>query len=250
RFALDLLMEVGFTPIITPDLARPEIVDGIGYNPRGEGTQVYSIANADLCLIGTAEITLGGLYADTLVDEADLPIRLAGISHCFRTEAGAHGRESRGLYRVHQFSKVEMFCFTRPEDSEAMHAELLAHEEKIFQALEIPYRVIDVAAGDLGAPAFRKFDLEAWMPGRGDGGDWGEVTSASNCTDYQARRLKIRFRNKANRRNEMVHTLNGTAIALSRTILALLENHQRADGSIAIPPALMPYVGRESIGPR
>jgi seryl-tRNA synthetase len=250
RFALDLLMEAGFTPIITPDLARPEILDGIGFNPRGEETQVYSIANADLCLIGTAEITLGGLYADTLVDEADLPIRLAGISHCFRTEAGAHGRESRGLYRVHQFSKVEMFCFTRPEDSEAMHAELLAHEEKIFQALEIPYRVIDVAAGDLGAPAFRKFDLEAWMPGRGDGGDWGEVTSASNCTDYQARRLKIRFRNKANRRNEMVHTLNGTAIALSRTILALLENHQRADGSIAIPPALVPYVGRESIGPR
>jgi seryl-tRNA synthetase len=250
RFALDVLLDEGFTPYVTPDLARPEIVDGLGYNPRGEETQIYSLANADLCLVGTAEITLGGLYADTILDEDQLPLRLAGVSHCFRTEAGAHGRESKGLYRVHQFTKVEMFAYTRPEDSEAVHEELLAIEERIFQALELPYRVIDVASGDLGAPAYRKFDIEVWMPGRGEGGDWGEVTSASNCTDFQARRLRIRFRRKGGKRNELVHTLNGTAVANSRGILALLEVHQRADGSIRVPTALQPYVGRDVIGPR
>jgi seryl-tRNA synthetase len=250
RFALDVLMEAGFTPFLTPDVAKPEILDGIGYNPRGPETQIYSLANEDLCLVGTAEITLGGLHKDAILDEEMLPLRLAGLSHCFRTEAGAAGRESRGLYRVHQFSKVEMFALTRPEDSEAMHAELVALEEKIFQALEIPYRVIDVASGDLGAPAYRKFDLEAWMPGRGERGDWGEVTSASNCTDYQARRLGIRFRRKGGKRNEFVHTLNGTAVALSRAPIAILENHQREDGSVAIPKALRPYLGRDVIGPR
>ena len=250
RFALDTVMKAGFTPYATPDLARPEILDGIGFNPRGEETQVYSLANADLCLVGTAEITLGGYYADTIFEEEQLPIRMAGISHCFRTEAGSHGRESRGLYRVHQFSKVEMFAFTRPEDSETMHEELVGLEEQIFQALELPYRVIDVASGDLGAPAYRKFDLEAWMPGRGEGGDFGEVTSASNCTDYQARRLKIRFRRASGKKNEIVHTLNGTAISLARAILTMLEVHQRADGSIAIPAALQPYMGRDAIGPR
>jgi seryl-tRNA synthetase len=245
RFALDRVMERGFVPYVTPDVARPEIVIGTGFNPRGEETQIYSLANADLCLVGTAEITLGGLHADALLDEADLPVRLAGVSHCFRTEAGAHGRESRGLYRVHQFTKVEMFVLTRPDRSEAMHDEIVEIEERIFQDLEIPYRVIDVATGDLGAPAWRKFDLEAWMPGRGD---WGEVTSASNTTDFQARRLRIRYR--AGGRNEFVHTLNGTAVSNARAILALLENHQRADGSIAIPKALRPYVGRDAIGPR
>jgi seryl-tRNA synthetase len=250
RFALEILLEAGFTPFITPDVAKAEILDGIGYNPRGPETQIYSIANEDLCLVGTAEITLGGLHANTILDEDVLPLRLAGLSHCFRTEAGAAGRESRGLYRVHQFSKLEMFAITRPEDSEAMHEELVALEERIYQALEIPYRVIDVASGDLGAPAYRKFDLEAWMPGRGERGDWGEITSASNCTDYQARRLGIRFKRKASRKNEFVHTLNGTAVALSRAPIAILENHQRADGSIGIPKALQPYFGRDSIGPR
>ncbi|CAG1002958.1 seryl-tRNA synthetase [Myxococcaceae bacterium] len=250
RFALDVLIDAGFTPFVTPDVARPEILDGIGFDPRGPETQIYSIANEDLCLIGTAEITLGGLYADAILDEDALPLRLAGLSHCFRTEAGAAGRESRGLYRVHQFSKVEMFAITRPEDSEAMHEELVAIEERIFQALEIPYRVIDVASGDLGAPAYRKYDIEAWMPGRGEAGDWGEITSASNCTDYQARRLGIRVRRKATKRNEFAHTLNGTAVALSRAPIAILENHQRADGSIGIPKALQPYFGRDVIGPR
>ena len=250
RFALDVLLEEGFTAHATPDVARPEIVEALGFAPRGPETNIYSLEAQDLCLVGTAEITLGGLLADTLVEEDVLPLKLAGLSHCFRTEAGAHGRESKGLYRVHQFSKVEMFAFTRPQDSEAMHEELVRIEERIFRALELPYRVIDVAAGDLGAPAYRKFDLEAWMPGRGAQGDWGEVTSASNCTDYQARRLRARLRRRDGRGNELLHTLNGTAVAVPRALIALLENHQRRDGSVAIPKALQPYLGREELVPR
>jgi seryl-tRNA synthetase len=250
RFALDILMEEGFTPVVTPDLARRSVVDAMAFSPRGPETQIYSIEGADLDLIGTAEITLGGLHADAILDEDELPKKFAGISHCFRTEAGAAGRESKGLYRVHQFTKVEMFAFARPEDSEALHADLLRIEERIFQALEVPYRVVDIATGDLGAPAYRKYDIEAWLPGRGDGGDYGEVTSTSNCTDFQARRLRTRFRRKGTKRNELVHTLNGTAVAISRTLIAILENHQRADGSVAIPAALQRYVGLESIGPR
>jgi len=250
RFALDAAIDAGFVPFATPDVARREVVDALAFSPRGPETQIYSIAGSDLDLIGTAEITLGGLYADAVLDESALPLKLAGISHCFRTEAGSHGRESRGLYRVHQFTKVEMFVFTRPEESEAAHEELLAIEERIFQALEIPYRVIDVAAGDLGAPAWRKFDLEGWMPSRGAGGDWGELTSTSNCTDYQARRLGTRFRRAGGKKTEFVHTLNGTAVAVPRTLIALLENHQRADGSVAIPKCLQPHVGTDRIGPR
>jgi seryl-tRNA synthetase len=250
RFALDILLEEGFTPVTTPDLARPEIVEGLGFNPRGQESQIYSIAGHDLCLVGTAEITLGGMYADTIFEEAELPLKLAGISHCFRTEAGAAGRESKGLYRVHQFTKTEMFVFCLPEASEAMHRELLRIEERIFQALDIPYRVIEIASGDLGAPAYRKFDLEAWMPGRGKAGEWGEITSTSNCTDYQARRLKVRVRRKDSKKNEILHTLNGTAISNARTILTLLELGQRADGSVAIPEALRSHVGRDVIAPR
>ena len=254
RFALDQIVPEGFLPIVTPDLARPDVIESLGFSPRGEESQIYSIAGHELCLIGTAEITLGGMYADSILEERELPLRLAGISHCFRTEAGAHGRESRGLYRVHQFSKVEMFVFCRPEDSEAQHQELLRLERKIWDALEIPYRVIDIASADLGAPSYRKFDLEAWMPSRGSGGDWGEITSTSNCTDFQARRLKVRFRREKDgdggKKNELVHTLNGTAIANARAIVALLENHQQADGSIRIPRALVPYLGQDRIGPR
>jgi seryl-tRNA synthetase len=247
RMALEHLRAEGFQLLATPDLAKPEIVDGLGFNPRGEETQIYSIADHDLCLVGTAEITLGGLYAGALLDEAELPIRLAGLSHCFRTEAGSYGRESKGLYRVHQFSKVEMFALTRPEDSAAMHEQLLALEERYFQALEIPYRVMDIAAGDLGAPAYRKFDIEAWMVGRGEAGGWGEITSASNCTDYQARRLGTRFRRAGAKKSELVHMLNGTAVAVSRALVALLENHQRADGSVGVPKALQPYAGFDRI---
>ncbi len=250
RFALDIALEEGFTPLATPDLARQSIVDGLAFSPRGPETQIYTIEGTDLDLVGTAEITLGGLYAGEILDEDVLPLRLAGISHCFRTEAGAAGRESKGLYRVHQFTKVEMFVITRPEDSEEMHEQILAVEERIYAALEIPYRVIDVATGDLGAPAHRKFDIEAWMPGRGEGGGYGEVTSTSNCTDYQARRLKTRFRREGAKRNEFVHTLNGTAVAVTRTLIPLLENHQRSDGSVAIPKALQRYTGFDGIGPR
>jgi seryl-tRNA synthetase len=250
RFALDTAREEGFTPLTTPDVARREIVDALAFSPRGPETQIYSVADTELDLIGTAEITLGGLHADAVFDEDALPLRLAGISHCFRTEAGSHGRESKGLYRVHQFTKVEMFVFCRPEDSEAMHARLLAVEERIFQALEIPYRVIDVATGDLGAPAWRKYDIEGWMPSRGEGGDWGELTSTSNCTDYQARRLRTRFRRAGGKKTEFVHTLNGTAIAVPRTLIALLENHQQGDGSVAVPKSLQPHAGFDRIGPR
>lgn len=250
RFALDQVMPEGFIPIVTPDLARPDVVEGLGFSPRGEESQIYCIENHELCLIGTSEITLGGMYADTIFSEDELPLKLAGVSHCFRTEAGAHGREGKGLYRVHQFTKVEMFVFCRPEDSDAQHAELLRLEQQIFDALEIPYRVIDIASADLGAPTYRKYDLEAWMPGRGDAGEYGEITSTSNCTDFQSRRLKIRFRRAGEKKNELVHTLNGTAISNARAIVAILENHQQADGSITIPKALVPYLGTERIGPR
>jgi seryl-tRNA synthetase len=250
RLALDMLREAGFELVSTPDVAKAEIVDGIGYNPRGPETQIYSLAGTDLCLIGTAEITLGGLFAGVTLDEERLPVKLAGVSHCFRTEAGSHGRESKGLYRIHQFAKVEMFAVTRPEDSEAMHEQMLALEERYFQQLEIPYRVLDIAAADLGAPAFRKFDVEAWMPGRGPGGGWGEVTSTSNCTDYQARRLDARMKRKGAKKTEPVHMLNGTAVAVPRTLIALLENHQLADGSVALPKALARLAGFDRIPAR
>jgi seryl-tRNA synthetase len=242
RYALDKLIGRGYSPTLTPDLARDEMLVGTGFIPRGPETQIYSIDDTDLSLIATAEITLAGTLADQIVDD-ELPIRLAGYSHCFRTEAGSHGRASRGLYRVHQFTKVEMFAFTEPQQSDAMHDEMLSIEEELFQGLEIPYRVVDICTGDLGGAAYRKYDVEAWMPGRGD---YGEVTSTSNTTDYQARRLSIRQR-KGGGRPHLVHTLNGTAIATSRAIIALLENHQQQDGSVAIPEAVVPYVGKEKI---
>ena len=235
QHGLKILKNAGFTPFITPDVARQDIVDGIGFNPRGEESQIYSIENSDLCLIATSEITLGGRLRDSIIQETDLPLRHAGLSHCFRTEAGAAGRESKGLYRVHQFTKLEMFIFCHPDHSEEMHDELLALEEKIYQDLNIPYRIVDVCTGDLGAQAYRKFDLEAWMPGRGR---WGEITSASNCGDYQARRLNIRFKDKKTGKNRFTHLLNGTAIAVSRTLIALLENGQQSDGSIRLPECL------------
>jgi len=250
RFALDTAMAEGYTPFTTPDLARRKVVDALAFSPRGPETQIYSIEGSDLDLIGTAEITLGGLYQDEIIPAEELPVKMVGISHCFRTEAGSAGRESKGLYRVHQFTKVEMFVFAAPTDSDAIHDELLAIEEKIFTALELPYRVIDVASGDLGAPAYRKFDIEAWIPSRGDNGDYGEVTSTSNCTDYQARRLNTRFKPLGGKRNLFVHPLNGPAVAVPRAIIALLENHQRADGSVTVPKALQPYTGFQSIGPR
>src|SRR5919202_1726573 len=248
RYALDVLMGHGYEPAITPDLARDEALVGTGFIPRGPETQIYSIEDSDLSLIATAEITLAASLADEILDEADLPIRLAGLSHCFRTEAGSHGRASRGLYRVHQFTKVEMFAFTTPEQSEALHAEMLEIEEHIFQGLGLPYRVVDICTGDLGGAAYRKYDLEAWMPGRDD---YGEVTSTSNTTDYQARRLRIRHRRASQEggRPQLLHTLNGTAIAISRALIALVEIYQQHDGSIFLPKVLIPYVGKEKIEP-
>jgi seryl-tRNA synthetase len=250
RFALDVMREEGFALYTTPDMARMKVLEGTGFNPRGAETQIYRLEGHDLGLIATAEITLGGLLMDQILEAARLPLKVGGVSHCFRVEAGAYGRASRGLYRVHQFTKIEMFAFTRPEDSDGMHLEFLRIEESIYRRLGIPYRVVDICTGDLGGPAYRKFDLEAWMPGRGDGGEYGEITSTSNCTDYQARRLGIRFRRGKGQKTELVHTLNGTAIAVSRTLIAILENYQQADGSVLIPEALRPLAGFDRIGPR
>ena len=249
RYVLDVLMQEGFTLTTTPDLARNDILVGIGFNPRGPETQIYSIENSDLSLVGTAEITLGGMYSGVTLEAEQLPMKLCGISHCFRTEAGAAGRATRGIFRVHQFTKVEMFAYTLAEDSDAMHEQLLTIECKIFDGLGIPYRVIDTASGDLGGPAYRKFDLEAWMPGRGENGDWGEITSTSNCTDYQARRLNIRFKKKGEKGTHFAHTLNGTAVAITRALIAILENNQQPDGSVIVPEVLWPWVGKQKIGP-
>src|ERR671938_988547 len=243
RYALDVLIGHGYEPAITPDLARDEALVGTGFIPRGPETQIYSIEDSDLSLIATAEITLAGSLAGGILGEEKLPIRLAGLSHCFRTEAGSHGRASRGLYRVHQFTKVEMFAFTTPEQSEAMHEEMISIEEEIFQGLGLPYRVVDICTGDLGGAAYRKYDLEAWMPGRND---FGEVTSTSNTTDYQARRLAIRYR-KEGGRPQLAHTLNGTALAISRALISLLEIYQQEDGSVSLPKTLVPYVGKERL---
>jgi seryl-tRNA synthetase len=250
RYAVELVMREGFTVMTTPDLARDTILEGTGFMPRGPETQIYSITDSDLSLIATAEITLGGALHERIFEAAELPLKLCGISHCFRTEAGAHGRATRGLYRVHQFTKVEMFAFTLPEQSEAMHQTLLDLECRLFDGLGIPYRVIDTASGDLGGPAYRKYDLEAWMPGRGENGEWGEVTSTSNCTDYQSRRLALRFRKPGEKGTQFVHTLNGTAIAISRAIIAILENWQNADGTVTIPEPLVPWMGKTTITPR
>ncbi|MBI3305302.1 serine--tRNA ligase [Candidatus Parcubacteria bacterium] len=239
RYALDFLAKKGFALWLTPDLARDRFYLGTGYLPRGPEAQTYVIENSNLGLIATAEVTLAGIHADEILPEDSLPKRYAGYSHCFRQEAGGYGRYSKGLYRLHQFTKVEMFVYIKPEDSPKLHAELLALEEALWQGLGIPYRVVEMCTGDLGAQAARKFDLEAWMPGRND---WGEVTSTSNTTDYQARRLGIKYR-KASGETGYVHTLNGTAIATSRAIIAILENFQKKDGSVAMPKALQPYLG-------
>lgn len=249
QYALRLLIDEDFTPVTTPDLATTEILNGTGYIPRGPETQIYSIENSNLNLVATAEITIGGLLAGQTLDAEALPIKICGTSHCFRTEAGAHGKASRGLYRVHQFTKVEMFAFTLPEQSEQMLEQFCELECRLFEGLEIPFRVVDTATGDLGGPAYRKYDLEAWMPGRGTSGEYGEVTSTSNCTDFQARRLNVRYKTKGEKGTRFVHTLNGTAIAISRAMIALLENHQQADGSVNIPEALRPWIGKDRIEP-
>ncbi|OUR88955.1 serine--tRNA ligase [Gammaproteobacteria bacterium 42_54_T18] len=244
-YAIDILELHGFTVHTTPDMARLEVIASTGYNPRGEESQIYSIDGTDLGLIATSEITLAGIHADTLIDERELPILMGGLSHCFRKEAGGSGRGTRGLYRVHQFSKVEMFAFSHPDQAEDLHEKILDIEKEIFDGLGIHYRVVENATGDLGASAYRKFDMEAWMPGRDS---YGEVTSVSNCTDYQARRMKVRMRSSSTGKSAgLVHTLNGTAIATGRAMLSVLETYQEGDGSIRIPEPLQAVMGKDKL---
>ena len=240
-YALNILRKHGFTTFITPDVAREEVLKGIGFNPRGNESNVYAIEEEGTCLVATAEITLGGYHSGEILEKSSLPLFYSGLSHCFRREAGAAGQFSKGLYRVHQFDKVEMFVYCLPEQSDEIHEKLRQIEEEIFTGLGIPFHVVDTCTGDLGAPAYRKWDLEAWMPGR-NGGEWGEVTSTSNCTDFQARRLNVRFKDDDGK-NKYVHMLNGTAVAVSRVLVAILENYQNADGSITVPEVLVPYMG-------
>ena len=242
RWAMDQLAPEGFRPVIPPVLVREHALYGTGFFP-GDAEQVYELKDEDLFLVGTSEVPLAALHADEILDGEDLPVRYAGFSPCFRREAGTYGKDTRGIFRVHQFDKVEMFSFCHPDLSGVEHEFLLEMEERIVRQLEIPYRVVNVAAGDLGASSAKKFDIEAWFPGQDA---FREITSTSNTTDYQARRLKIRFRSETG--NQLVHTLNGTAIAMGRVLIALMENHQREDGTIGIPDALVPYTGFETIG--
>ncbi len=242
QWALDGLEPHGFVPVVPPVLVREQALYGTGFFP-GDREQVYALEADDLYLVGTSEVTLAAMHADEILDEPSLPLRYAGFSTCFRREAGTHGKDTRGVFRVHQFDKVEMFTFCRPEDSEEQHDFLLAREEDLVQALGVPYRVVNVAAGDLGASAAKKYDIEAWFPGQQR---YREITSTSNTTDYQSRRLKIRYRGDAG--NQLVHTLNGTAVAVGRMLIAIVENFQQPDGTIEVPEVLRPFVGFASIG--
>ncbi|XP_059279717.1 serine--tRNA ligase, chloroplastic/mitochondrial-like isoform X2 [Lycium ferocissimum] len=252
NWAVSEAMKRGFTPLTTPEIVRSSVVEKCGFQPRGTNTQVYSIENSDQCLIGTAEIPVGGIHMDSILSDSSLPLKYVAFSHCFRTEAGAAGAATRGLYRVHQFSKVEMFILCRPDESDSYHQELIEIEEQLFSSLGFHFKTLDMATEDLGAPAYRKFDVEAWMPGLGR---YGEISSASNCTDYQSRRLGIRYRPESSHSSsspkkgknaaptQFVHTLNATACAVPRMIVCLLENFQQEDGSVIIPEPLRPFMG-------
>lgn len=245
NYALEIATKYGFVPFVTPDLAKREVLEGLGFNPRGNETQIYNIENSDLSLIGTAEITTGGYHMNEIIDEKDLPKKYVALSHCYRTEAGAYSKFSKGIFRVHQFTKLEMFQFVAPEKSEEAHREILEIEKEIFKGLDVPFRVIDHCTADLGGPSIRTFDLEAWMPGKpnkdGTMGDWGEVTSTSNCTDYQSRGLNIKYKKDGGEKGYL-HMLNGTAVATTRALIAILENYQQADGSVEIPKVLRKYM--------
>jgi seryl-tRNA synthetase len=242
-WALQKLREKGFQPVIPPVLVRGQALYGTGFLPDTE-QQIYSLPRDELFLVGTSEVALASLHADEILGADRLPLRYAGFSPCFRREAGAAGKDTRGIFRVHQFDKVEMFSFVAPEDSADEHERILAIEEEILRELSLPYRVVNIAVGDLGSSAAKKYDCEAWLPSQGR---YRELTSCSNTTDYQARRLDIRMRGE--RRTRTPHTLNGTAVAVGRTIVALLENGQRADGSVELPEALVPYGAPARIPP-
>ena len=241
NYAISMAVKNGFTPIIPPVLVKPAAMEGTGF--LGQAAEnVYHLTQDELYLVGTSEVPLAAFHMDEILEK--LPIRYTGYSPCFRREAGSYGKDTRGIIRVHQFEKVEMFTFCKPEDAQDEHKRLLAWEKEFFNSLEIPYRVIDVASGDLGASAVRKFDIEAWVPTQGE---YREVTSTSNCTQYQARRLNIRY--KEDGVTKPVATLNGTLVAVPRTIVALLENHQQKDGSVKVPTALVPFLGMEILAP-
>ncbi|HYI98897.1 MAG TPA: serine--tRNA ligase [Thermoleophilaceae bacterium] len=244
RWVLGLLEGHGFTPVVPPVLVREEALYGTGFLPDTE-QQIYRVADDDLYLVGTSEVPLAGLHMGEILDESDVPARYAGFSTCFRREAGAAGRETRGLFRVHQFDKVEMFAFVRPEDSAAEHERLLGIEEEIMAKLGLPYRVVNIAVDDLGASAAKKYDIEAWLPGQER---YRELTSCSNTTDYQARRLDARYR-PADGGTRHLHTLNGTAVAVGRTIIALVENGQQDDGSIELPVVIAEHGGPARLEP-
>jgi seryl-tRNA synthetase len=241
RWAMDHLVAAGFTPMVPPVLVREHALEGTGFFPEAR-EQVYEVPKDELFLVGTSEVPMAAYHGDEILEAEELPIRYAGFSTCFRREAGTYGKDTAGIFRVHQFDKVEMFVFIDPEDSASEHERLLEVEEQLVRELDIPYRVVNVAAGDLGASAVKKFDIEAWFPGEQN---YREITSCSNTTDYQARRLKIRVRRDDG--NHVLHTLNGTACAVGRTILAILENHQQPDGSVTVPEALRRYTGFDSI---
>jgi seryl-tRNA synthetase len=240
RYAIDVAMRHGHVPVIPPVMVREEAMYGTGFLPTDEQS-IFLTRDDDYYLVGTSEVPLAAMHMDELLDEAELPVRYVGYSPCFRREAGAHGKDTRGILRVHQFEKVEMFSFVHPDNSDEEHGRILSIEEEIFSGLGIHAQVVDIPVGDLGASAARKFDLEAWLPGQQA---YREVTSCSNTTDYQARRLKCRIR-VAGGDNLLVHTLNGTALAVQRAIIALVEQHQRADGTVLVPEALQPHLGRE-----
>ena len=245
RFAIELVREQGHEPVVPPVLVREEALEWTGFLP-GDRDQIYEIPKDELFLTGTSEVGLAGLHAGEILDAESLPLRYCAFSTCFRREAGAAGRDTRGIFRVHQFDKVEMFSFVEPGDSADEHERLLSIEERILGELEIPYRVVNVAVGDLGAPAAKKYDCEAWIPSQGR---YRELTSCSNTTDYQARRLGARYRPAEGEAPQALHTLNGTACAVGRTIIALIENRQESDGSFTLPKTLHPYGAPERIAP-
>ncbi len=239
QYALQLAEKYGFTPITVPHMVKTRVLEGAGYSARGDEKQIYKIEGEDLNLIATSEIPITGYHADEIINVKDLPILYAGLSPSYRVEGGAYGKHNKGLFRTHQFNKLELYVFCKPEDSEHWHQELVAIEEELCQALEIPYRLVRIAAGDMGAPAYKKFDIEYWSP---VDKTYRELMSCSNVTDYQARRLNIRYKGEKSEK-VFVHTLNGTAAAMSRIPIALIENHQQKDGKVQIPAALRPYMG-------
>ena len=245
KFALETLIKEGFIPVVPPVIIKEEVMEGLGYLEHGGREDMYVFEKDGLVLVGTSEQSIIPMHADEVLEEKELPKHYVGFSSCFRREAGAYGKDTRGIFRVHQFDKVEMIAFTKPEDSDKEHEYLLSLEEKLVQKLKLPYQVVKMCTGDLGSPAARKYDIEAWFPGQDR---YREITSTSTCTDFQARRLNIRYRHQG--KVNFVHILNGTAIAIGRVLIAILENCQQEDGSVQVPEILQKYVGKKIIKPR